>query len=207
MRSSQSGNVLFLILIAVALFAALSYAVSQSNRSGGNDISRQQRDLIVSRMLQYGVSVRAGVMRYIADGVSPQEIQLHPAGQEWNPCTTGDTCIFNAANSANIIPVALPDLGDASHFADNLWRYAEYGDGLVLADVGTTNADLLIYAYLTLNSQGAALCEQINSKLGIDGIPGGSGGPDWNDLANGQASGCTRHYDSYYIFYSAVYEY
>lgn len=71
--NNQRGNVLFLILIAVALFAALSYAVTQSSRSGG-DASRETNILNAAQLTQYPVTVRTAVLRMIIDGYQDTQI-------------------------------------------------------------------------------------------------------------------------------------
>ncbi|MCD8569257.1 MAG: hypothetical protein LRY50_13400, partial [Geovibrio sp.] len=61
-NSRESGNVLFLILVAVALFAALSYAVSSSTRSGSSDGGRQEdTEIIASSLLQYASGLAMAV--------------------------------------------------------------------------------------------------------------------------------------------------
>ncbi len=62
-KPRQSGNVLFLILIAVALFAALSYAVTQSSRSGGDGVSRDKARLTASEVIQIATNVEQAVNR------------------------------------------------------------------------------------------------------------------------------------------------
>ena len=60
---AQSGNVLFMILIAVALFAALSYAVTSSSRSGGNNASRESLQIEGAQIAQYVTGIQNSIMR------------------------------------------------------------------------------------------------------------------------------------------------
>jgi len=59
---NNKGTALFLILIGVALFAALSYAVTQSSRQGGT-ISKEDLAMKASVMLQYTAFVQSRVQK------------------------------------------------------------------------------------------------------------------------------------------------
>ena len=62
-HSRQRGNVLFIILIAVALFAALSYAVTSSNRMGSSSISRDKAKAYAAQIIQNSTNIRQAIMR------------------------------------------------------------------------------------------------------------------------------------------------
>lgn len=82
--SRQSGNVLFLILIAVILFAALSYAVTFSTRSGTGNAASEKSKLLASQIVQYLSEVETAIMRLrLANGCTENEISFE------NPIVSG----------------------------------------------------------------------------------------------------------------------
>ncbi|MBU0860027.1 MAG: hypothetical protein KJ667_08815 [Alphaproteobacteria bacterium] len=62
-RANESGNILFLILIAVALFAFLSYAVSSSTRGTGGTGREENTSLRASQIIQYATFTEQAVLR------------------------------------------------------------------------------------------------------------------------------------------------
>jgi len=60
---AQRGNILFLILLAVVLFAALSYAVTSSMRGGGKDVSDETAQTGAAAIAQYVTLLRNEVQR------------------------------------------------------------------------------------------------------------------------------------------------
>ncbi len=77
---NSKGNALFLILIAVALFAALSYALTQSGRGGGST-DKETETLDAARLVQYAGAVERGIQRMrILNGTQDTDISFHDNG-------------------------------------------------------------------------------------------------------------------------------
>ena len=82
------GNALFLILIAVALFAALSYAVTQSGR-GGSGIDREQADILAAQIMNQVAAIQAQIQRLEIIGNYDQVHMTDTAANDSGTCFSG----------------------------------------------------------------------------------------------------------------------
>jgi hypothetical protein len=84
----EQGNALFLILIAVVLFAALAYAITQSNRSGA-DPSRETNLITSTTVTQYPASLSTAITRMLLRGVSVAQLDFDsPSSGTFNTAPT-----------------------------------------------------------------------------------------------------------------------
>ncbi len=158
----QAGNALFLILIAVALFAALSYAVTQSGRGGGS-IDREQLSLEASQLLQYTSSVERAIERIrITGGHGKLEVDFVNPGTDNTLCSE-DTCeVFNDAfYGVEYIPPReawlIPDNSDP--------RWGGYR--AISTDLDGIGADDELDVLLIINFMNEEMCREVNRLMGV----------------------------------------
>jgi len=186
MRPQENGNALFLILIAVALFAALSFAVTQA-RGPAAGIDKEKLDLEVNRLLQYVGTIDRGVQRvrqisrcsnteislsYDSDGDGT--IETNGDDGYYNPNSPTDLrCHVFAQQGGGVVYIDPPEaLRDISKLTGDtfyeeppfLFTHINRIMG-VGSDGGATGNDLLlVVTYLN-----EVACDLVNKKLGIKG--------------------------------------
>lgn len=88
---SQKGNVLWFILIAIALMAALTLTFTRSNKNSTGDASPEQNKIMALEILNYAKEVENAVKQLQARGCSENEISFeNPTGTNVNPDTPVD---------------------------------------------------------------------------------------------------------------------
>lgn len=174
-RSSESGNVLFYILIAVVLLAALSYAISESTRGNVQQLSEDRARIYAAEILEYANVVSNAVSQLRLRGVDDDELCFDdPAWGASNynhgGCADDINRLFHPDGAGMTWSRPPEDAMADSPAPDNLWHF--YGDNEV-DDVGETCgaaacADLI----LVVDELAEQTCIQINELLSITN-PGG----------------------------------
>jgi hypothetical protein len=84
-RQNERGNVLLYILVAVALLAALSFAVAQSGRGNVQQLSAERARLHASEILEYANNINTAINQLTLRGCAENEINFE------NPTVSGYT--------------------------------------------------------------------------------------------------------------------
>ncbi len=224
-RMSEKGNVLFLILIAVALFAALSYAVTQSTRSGGGDASKETNLVNAAGITQYPASVKTAITRMVlSNATDPDSLLFNPpstfsAFTTTYPATNG---VFHptggGATYADAPASVMQSNGAGTWHFNGENQVTNIGTSGALS---TSNADVIAF----LSGVKKAVCDSIHTKLGIPltyatltGIDVSSdmnvadpnidagGGTIASTELTGQPQGCFQQPANNYVYYHVLVE-
>lgn len=192
----QRGNVLFIVLITVALFAALCYAVSITPDSGQSIVLRDKAHSYASQIVQQGAALRGAIMRMkVINGCTDTMFDFtNNAYKKNSGALVGPSnvtspidkrChVYNSAGGG-VSPVIPPagaldfdnlSIGNAAATSPGSGRiYAYQIKGIGTDDVsGTESANDLVFFISYLNRE---TCKAINDLMGLenpDGEPGTS---------------------------------
>jgi len=228
----ERGNALVIILIAVVLFAALSFAVSGGLR-GGNKADDENLAVKSTQILEYARTIKAAInqMQLLNDCSDTDISFTHPAwghtDYDHTPATDIDCQVFHDDGGG------VTWQSSAGTLSDLPWEFISdhrvHGVGTTESSDGNTSDRELLMALPGLS---ADMCDAINDQLGhgfssipIDGgamIDGSlirfSGTYGTNENISGdpsstcpnplcyKSSGCFQEEDinEYYIFYKVL---
>lgn len=179
----ERGNVLFLILIAVVLFAGLSYAVTQSSRGGGST-NKETSKINAALVIQYGTILKNAVNRVsLINGCSTEELNFDGLdgtnllpGTNPNSPADGSCHIFDI-NGGNVVINTFGGSINPHHFVFGDINFQGVGTTCDAASCSELYYLIRLYSvYESSNpfteAEAIQLCEQINENLiGTKSIP------------------------------------
>ncbi len=176
-RRNERGNVLIYILVAIALIAALSYAVSQSSRGSAEAMGEERRNLAASEILDYANVLLSATSQLKLRGCKPGEMNYanNFFGGYTNTDAPGDnSCdIFHVNGGGVEIKKPLNEWLDSGFSADALYGDLLFTAATCIDDVGSgsggcdsagVGAADLIFVMPFIKRE---ICETLNAKLSV----------------------------------------
>lgn len=171
-RFSENGNALFLILIAVILFGALSYTVANMMRPGGGEkIAEEKASLYADEIITYAQQIRRAVqdMR-ISNGCEDVDISFQNTVEGGYTNGTNTACqVYHSDGGGLNYLTPVSDWLDTAQTAQNNYGILYFQGMNSVDEMGTTvpgDADskelLFFIPYLK-----RSVCLQINERLGV----------------------------------------
>lgn len=228
-QTGESGNVLFLILVAVVLFAALSYAVTSSTRTTDETGGSQTDRINAAALVQYPAGIRTSIMRMVVDGVATNELEFNTPA-DFDNLTDERIAVFHPAGGNATYQVAAPDTltaGSTGAWSFNMEFEIDNIGSEIANDIGGND----VVAFLPGIREG--ICRHINREVGLTGpIPDttadlsaaysivmndayvepsaeiilGDLGGNGTESLTGQPFGCFRNNGGDYVYYHVLIE-
>lgn len=163
------GNILFLILLAVVLFAALAYAVTSSMRGGGQSAAGEQMTLFASQLLQNASLIentitRAQLVNNIPDWGFDFYHSSYGSTKVANATCTQPACKIYSGNGGDIPFFTVPPKMAIGGATAGMLMPGFHAVQVI--DIGSPAPDIIItWQYISLDA-----CKAINKALGLDNL-------------------------------------
>lgn len=179
---NERGNILFLILLAVVLFAALSYAVTSSMRGGGRDAGNESTQAGAATIMQWFAAIDAAVLRLnLVQDIKYEDISFGYTAQNYGATATWSNYNHNTRCTTNTCRIFHTDGGGVPPSDFRKWAVAtptgatsaNLGPGYAVLyslpwpGAGTELNDITIVLFFI----SPAVCKIINDTMGITVVP------------------------------------
>ncbi len=121
-QKNQSGNAVVFILLAVALFGALSYTFMRGSKSGQGNLTQQQAKLAAQELISYAQNIERAVNKIRQRGYSENQISFLVPGTVTEAIHTNPNCTDNGCLVFN------PAGGGINFILHDSWFFNKAGD-------------------------------------------------------------------------------
>jgi len=206
----ESGNALWVILLAVALMAALTATISRTSDTAEQSGNFERFRVHASNMMTHAAGVKEAVNRMRMTGIGENQISFSSALSG----SCGECLVYGSAGGGASYEPPNPEWFDSTHNTEAGYGQWEFFGENDVAGVGTGGADLVMaLGYIKEN-----LCRQINVMLKVPGEPVDADGFDTtpfngsfasSDVISGMAgaeAGCFEDQSGgrYFTFYQVL---